>query len=164
LGRREPTLAPLTEVVVREMGPIYPELVAKASELRETTGAEEERFLETIAGGLDRLEEVFATGATTIAGDEAFKLYDTFGFPIDLTQIIAGERGVTVDLTGFERALEAQRERSRAARRDGATVGVNAAQVEEDGAIRPRRRSSPAIHAKDPTAWRTVKRGKQRFV
>src|SRR5262249_7316098 len=164
LGRREPTLAPLTEVVVREMGPVYPELVAKASELRQTTQAEEERFLETIAGGLDRLEEIFAAGATKIVGDEAFKLYDTFGFPIDLTQIIAGERGVSVDLAGFDRALEAQRERSRAARRDGATVGVDAAQVEPDGVIRPHRGSAPAIHAKDPAAWRTVKRGKQRFV
>ncbi|HEY8106126.1 MAG TPA: alanine--tRNA ligase, partial [Gemmatimonadales bacterium] len=106
LGRREPTLAPLTAVVVREMGGIYPELLTRAKHIHETTRAEEERFLETIEGGLKRLEEISATGTKTIPGDEAFKLYDTFGFPIDLTQIIVGERGVSVDLAGFERALE----------------------------------------------------------
>src|SRR6185437_194690 len=117
LGRREPTLAPLTDVVVREMGGVYPELVAKAKFLHETTQAEEERFLETVDGGLRRLDEIFATGARTIAGEDAFKLYDTFGFPIDLTEIIAGERGVEIDLAGFERALEEQRRRSREARK-----------------------------------------------
>jgi alanyl-tRNA synthetase len=146
LDRREPTLAPLTDVVVREMGGAYPELAAKAKYLHETTQAEEERFLETIDGGLLRLEEIFSAGTKTIAGDDAFKLYDTFGFPIDLTQIIAGERGVAVDLPGFERALDEQRERSRAARREVSGVGA------------------PAVHVKNPGAWRTLKRGKQRFV
>src|SRR4029077_9009044 len=122
LGRREPTLAPLTDVVVREMGGIYPELSTQARHIHATTLAEEERFLETIEGGLRRLEEVFTEGTTVIPGEEAFKLYDTFGFPIDLTQIIAGERGVAVDLVGFERALEEQRARSRAAR-DSTTTG-----------------------------------------
>jgi alanyl-tRNA synthetase len=105
LGRREPTLAPLTDVVVRQMGDVYPELTAKAGFIHEVTETEERRFLETIEGGLRRLEEIFASGATTISGEDAFKLYDTFGFPIDLTQIIAGERGVGVELGGFERAL-----------------------------------------------------------
>ncbi len=113
LGRREPTLAPLTEVVVREMGGAYPGLVARAGFINDATRSEEERFLETIEGGLGRLEEIFSGGASTIDGEEAFRLYDTFGFPVDLTQLIAGERGVTVDLDGFERALEQQRERSR---------------------------------------------------
>ena len=146
LGRREPTLAPLTEVVVREMGEVYPELAAKAAFIREVTENEEHRFLETIEGGLKRLEEIFASGTTTIPGDEAFRLYDTFGFPIDLTQIIAGERGVSVDLAGFERALDEQRERSRAARTSGA--------VER----------APAVHVAKPGKWRTVKRGRQKFV
>src|ERR671910_1560953 len=117
LDRREPTLAPLTDVVVRQMGDVYPELTAKAGFIHEVTETEERRFLETIEGGLKRLEEIFASGARTIPGDEAIKLYDTYGFPIDLTEIIAGERGVGVELDGFERALEEQRERSRAARR-----------------------------------------------
>ncbi len=145
LGRREPTLAPLTEIVVREMGGVYPELVAKAEFIREVTENEEHRFLETIEGGLRRLEEIFASGVETIPGEDAFKLYDTFGFPIDLTQIIAGERGVEVDLAGFERALGHQRQRSRDARSGARTSG-------------------PAVHVPKPGKWRTVKRGKQKFV
>ena len=113
LGRREPTLAPLTEVVIHEMGGAYPELVARAGFIGDATRSEEERFLETIEGGLGRLEEIFEGGTAAIDGEEAFRLYDTFGFPVDLTQLIAGERGVTVDFAGFERALEEQRVRSR---------------------------------------------------
>jgi alanyl-tRNA synthetase len=161
LGRREPTLAPLTNVVVREMGSVYPELVTQAKHIQETTRVEEERFLDTIEGGLKRLEELFASGARTIPGDDAFKLYDTFGFPIDLTQIIAGERGVSVDLAGFERALEEQRERSRAARRE-ATEAY--APGEKEVAEKRRAAKGPAVHAKKPEAWRTLKRGKQKFV
>jgi alanyl-tRNA synthetase len=152
LGRREPTLAPLTDVVVRQMGDVYPELTAKAGFIHEVTETEERRFLETIEGGLRRLEEIFASGATTISGEDAFKLYDTFGFPIDLTQIIAGERGVGVELGGFERALEEQRGRSRAAR--GGTPKID---VKPGG-------KAPAIHAAKAGKWRSVKRGKQKFV
>ncbi len=123
LGRKQPTLTPLTEVVVREMGEAYPELVAKAKYVADVTRQEEERFLETIDGGLKRLEEIFASGAKSISGVEAFKLYDTFGFPIDLTQIIAGERGVTVDQAGFEKALEEQRNRSREVHRAAKKTG-----------------------------------------
>ncbi len=113
LGRQQPTLAPLTAVVVREMGEAFPELRAKAQYIADVTRQEEERFLATIDGGLKRLEEIFAAGAKVIPGEEAFKLYDTFGFPIDLTQILADEHGATVDIAGFEQALEQQRERSR---------------------------------------------------
>ncbi len=147
LGRREPTLAPLTDLVVRDMGAAYPELVAKRQHIHDTTEAEEQRFLETIEGGLKRLEEIFASGATTIGGDEAFKLYDTFGFPIDLTQIIAGERGLSVDLAGFDRALDEQRERSREA----------AGRTREKG-------GAPAVHTRQAGKWRSLKRGKQKFV
>ncbi|MGE0354718.1 MAG: alanine--tRNA ligase [Gemmatimonadales bacterium] len=147
LGRREPILAPLSEIVVREMGEAYPELVARASFIREVTEQEENRFLETIEGGLRRLEEIFASGARAIPGEEAFKLYDTFGFPIDLTQLIARERGLTVDQAGFERALEEQRERSRAAREDGS------------------RGSGPAIITRPEAGeWQRVKPGPQQFV
>ena len=145
LGRREPTLAQLTSVVVEQLGGVYPDLVAKAAYIHEVTETEERRFLETIDGGLGRLEEIFASAATSIPGGEAFKLYDTFGFPIDLTQIIAGERGVEVDLEGFERELEKQRKRSRDARGIGGSRG-------------------PAVHVPKPGKWRTVKRGKQKFV
>ena len=149
LGRREPTLAPLTRVVAGQMGEVYPELTAKADYLHEVTETEERRFLETIEGGLKRLEEIFASGTRTISGSDAFKLYDTFGFPIDLTEIIAGERGVGVDLPGFEQALDEQRKRSRDARVSGG---------------RPAQPSAPAVHVSQPGKWRTIKRGKQKFV
>ena len=152
LGRREPTLAPLTSVVVRQMGTVYPELSAKADYIVEVTETEERRFLETIEGGLRRLDEIFASGSPLIPGADAFKLYDTFGFPIDLTQIIAGERGVDVDLAGFERALEEQRKRSRDAR---LTPGGSPAVGGVGG---------PAVHLSKAGKWRTVKRGKQKFV
>jgi len=145
LGRREPTLASLTDVVVAELGDVYPLLREKAAYIRDVTRNEEERFLETIEGGLRRLDEIFAAGARTIPGDEAFRLYDTFGFPIDLTEIIAGERGLTVDIAGFETALAEQRDRSRAARKSGAIA-------------------APAVHVAKPGAWTSVKRGRQKFV
>jgi alanyl-tRNA synthetase len=143
LGRREPTLASLTDVVVAEMGSAYPELVRKGDFIRDVTRKEEDRFLETVEGGLKRLDEIFASGSTAISGEDAFRLYDTFGFPIDLTEIIAGEHGVRVDLEGFEQALSKQRERSRSAR------GI---------------RKGGAARAETGGAWRTLKRGKQKFV
>ncbi len=113
LGRREPTLVHLTEAVVQQMGRVYPELAEKSSDIQQVTRAEEQRFLETIEDGLERLDELMSGPAGVIPGDEAFKLYDTFGFPIDLTEVIAGERGWSVDEAGFELALSGQRERSR---------------------------------------------------
>ncbi|HMG17904.1 MAG TPA: alanine--tRNA ligase [Gemmatimonadales bacterium] len=117
LGRREPTLAPLTRAVSGVMGEVYPELVSKEQHIERVTRAEEERFLETIEGGLSRLEEL--KGAKAISGADAFKLYDTYGFPIDLTQMIASERRQTVDVEAFDLALGQQRNRSRAAREVG---------------------------------------------
>jgi alanyl-tRNA synthetase len=160
LGRREPTLAQLTTIVVREMGAVYPELRARADYIHEVTETEESRFLETIEGGLRRLDEIFASGSTSISGADAFKLYDTFGFPIDLTQIIAEERGVRVDLEGFEQALEEQRNRSRTARISGAVPATSAGgRGPGTGKV-----ESPAVHVRQPGKWRTVKRGKQKFV
>jgi alanyl-tRNA synthetase len=117
LGRREPTLAPLTRAVTGVMGDVYPELVSKEQHLERVTRAEEERFLETIEGGLSRMEEL--RHQPVISGEDAFKLYDTYGFPLDLTQMIAAEHGHTVDNEGFEQALGHQRRRSRAARKAG---------------------------------------------
>ncbi|HEV8380664.1 MAG TPA: alanine--tRNA ligase [Gemmatimonadales bacterium] len=124
LGRREPTLAPLTRAVTGVMGEVYPELGSKEPHIERVTRAEEERFLETIEGGLSRLDEL--KSAKVISGDDAFKLYDTYGFPIDLTQMIAGERGQTVDVEGFERALGQQRRKSRAARKARTRETANA--------------------------------------
>jgi alanyl-tRNA synthetase len=144
LGRKEPTLASLTGTVVDLMAATYPDLGAKRDLIRNVTEQEEVRFLETIEGGLARLEQIFATGTGAIAGDEAFRLYDTFGFPIDLTELIARERGVSVDFPGFEAALDAQRERSRSAR--------------------PGRAKEAGAGASSDEGWRELARGKQAFV
>ena len=114
LGRREPTLVALVDEVVKVMGGHYPELVKNATHLAGVTRAEEERFFETIEGGLERMQAL-----TSVSADEAFKLYDTYGFPIDLTEIVAAERGMAVDVPGFEKLLDVQRARSRADRAEG---------------------------------------------
>ncbi|MDX1493494.1 MAG: alanine--tRNA ligase, partial [Longimicrobiales bacterium] len=116
LGRRTPTLADVVDAVVDTMGDVYSDLKARREHLLRTTRGEEERFLATIEGGLERFDELAGGEGGTIPGDEAFKLYDTFGFPLDLTQLMAEERGYEVDVEGFEEALEAQRRRSRADR------------------------------------------------
>ncbi len=121
LGRREPTLAQLTRAVTGAMGDVYPELVSKEQHVERVTRAEEERFLETIEGGLARMEEL--RHQPVISGEDAFKLYDTYGFPPDLTQMIAAEHGHTVDVEGFEQALGQQRRRSRAARKAAGGAG-----------------------------------------
>lgn len=122
LGRREPTLVHVVDAVVDEMASIFPDLVARREHLRSVTRAEEERFLATIEGGLGRFDELAPEGGVgVIPGEEVFRLYDTYGFPLDLTQLMAEERGWTVDAEGFQAALEAQRERSRA---DRAASGV----------------------------------------
>ncbi len=132
LGRREPTLDRLVGVVSDLMSDVYPELSARRDHLVRTTRAEEERFLDTIDAGMDRFEEVApAGGRGVIAGDEAFRLYDTFGFPYDLTELMAAERGYTVDRAGFERALEAQRRQSRERSTTPGGAGAGRALTEE---------------------------------
>jgi len=122
LGRRDPTLIAVVESVVDSMSDIYPELQERRDHIVGTTRAEEERFLATIEGGMDRFDLVVPRdgekdGAPlVVSGSDAFKLYDTFGFPLDLTQLMAEERGYSVDVEAFESALEEQRQRSRADR------------------------------------------------
>ncbi|MEJ2311917.1 MAG: alanine--tRNA ligase [Gemmatimonadales bacterium] len=114
LGRREPTLDKLVETVVDEMSASYPELRARQDHLVLTTRAEEDRFLSTIDEGMRRFEEVAPErGTGVIPGSEVFRLYDTYGFPLDLTELMASERGYTLDEDGFRVALAEQRERSR---------------------------------------------------
>ncbi len=120
LGRKAPTLASVVEVVINTMGDVYPELREKRNHILKTTHVEEEAFLATIEGGMSRLDQLAPAHSTqggrdvrgTISGDDAFRLYDTFGFPIDLTELIARERGYVVDIAGFESALDTQRRRS----------------------------------------------------
>jgi alanyl-tRNA synthetase len=115
MGQSEPMLVDLAGVVVDLMGDDYPELLEKSGQITSVTRAEEERFLDTIEGGLKRLDELTAGGPGMIVGADAFKLYDTYGFPFDLTQLMAAERGWDVDRIGFEKALGEQQERSRTA-------------------------------------------------
>ncbi len=122
LGRREPTLVEVVAAVIETMSEAYPELEESREHLLSTTRAEEGRFLSTIEGGLARFDELAPESGlrekrkAVISGADAFKLYDTFGFPLDLTELMAEERGYRVDVIGFENALEEQRERSRADR------------------------------------------------
>ncbi|HEX6912934.1 MAG TPA: alanine--tRNA ligase [Longimicrobium sp.] len=126
LGRREPTLVEVVEAVVDRMGVAYPELMSRREYITSNTRAEEERFLATIESGLKLFDQLApAGGAGTIPGADVFKLYDTFGFPVDLTELMAAERGYAVDQAGFDAALEAQRARSRADRA-AAGIGVEA--------------------------------------
>jgi alanyl-tRNA synthetase len=122
LGIREPFLHEIALEVVRLMGDAYPELVTRREVIASVSQQEEVRFRETIERGLKMLDEevdaMRSRGATVIRGETAFKLYDTFGFPLDLTQVIAQERSLTVDEAGYEKALEEQRARS-----DGSKVG-----------------------------------------
>ncbi|MCC7196353.1 MAG: alanine--tRNA ligase [Gemmatimonadaceae bacterium] len=125
LGKREPALVHVVARVVAEMRDVYPELKARQTHILDSTRAEEERFLATIDGGMARFDELAPEGSTqgsnrvrgTIAGEDAFRLYDTFGFPIDLTELMARERGYLVDIAGFEAALAGQREQSREERK-----------------------------------------------
>ncbi|GEO26793.1 alanine--tRNA ligase [Alicyclobacillus acidoterrestris] len=120
LGIEKPFMYQLVDVVDEIMGADYPEIREKRQLISRVVKTEEERFHETLIEGEALLADVIgslqATGQTVISGDDAFRLYDTYGFPIDLTVEIASESGFTVDRDGFERALEAQRERARAAR------------------------------------------------
>ncbi|MEX2526375.1 MAG: alanine--tRNA ligase [Gemmatimonadota bacterium] len=119
MGRREPTLVSVVDEVIRTMAPAYPELEDRRDVLLRVTRQEEERFLSTIQGGMERFDEVAPVRESpeddaVLDGAEAFRLYDTFGFPLDLTAIMAKERGYQVDRAGFEAALLEQRQRSRA--------------------------------------------------
>ena len=132
LGRREPTLAEVVERVIDGMRGAYSELAAARASVLATARGEEERFLATIDGGMARLSRVaprLAAGRSprpVIAGAEVFRLYDTFGFPPDLTRIVAEERGYALDMEGFEEALEGQRRRSRVVIARNATISVKA--------------------------------------
>ena len=115
LGQKQPFFYKLVPTLVAEMGLAYPELAAKRSTVEKALQAEEERFGETLENGMKVFDELAGRSKKTIAGADAFRLYDTYGFPVDLTADIARERGLTVDMEGFEKAMNEQRERARAA-------------------------------------------------
>ena len=115
LGARTPFFHKLVAALVAEMGEAYPELRAAQARVTEVLQQEEERFFKTIATGMEILEAALASGTRQIDGATAFKLHDTFGFPVDLTGDVCRERGVTVDEAGFNALLDKQREGGRAA-------------------------------------------------
>ncbi|WP_348760991.1 alanine--tRNA ligase [uncultured Salinisphaera sp.] len=110
-------VAPLNEL----MGEAYPELAEAYPQIERVVAQEEQRFSETLSSGMKILEDAVASmSGTEIPGETVFKLYDTYGFPVDLTNDVARERGLTIDSAGFEREMDAQRERARAASQFGA--------------------------------------------
>jgi alanyl-tRNA synthetase len=128
LGIQEPFFYKLVEVLEAEMGDAYPELTRGRAHAQRVLQQEEERFAATLANGMVLLEGAIRNlqGAKVIDGDTVFKLYDTFGFPVDLTADVARERGLEIDQTRFEAAMEEQRRRSQEASKFGVDLGGGA--------------------------------------
>jgi alanyl-tRNA synthetase len=129
LGFHEPFFYGLVEIVAHTMGAVFPELRSRQESVRNTIRGEEEAFNKTLDRGIELFNEEVArstapatassgrTAASQLTGEFAFKLYDTYGFPLDLTELMARERGLSVDVAGFNRLMEEQRERARAAQK-----------------------------------------------
>ncbi|WP_026431145.1 alanine--tRNA ligase [Paracidovorax oryzae] len=115
LGRKTPFFHKLVKDLVAQMGDAYPKLREQEQRITEVLKAEEERFFETLANGMDILDAALGGGAKVLPGDVAFKLHDTYGFPLDLTNDVCRERGVTVDEDGFNAAMDRQKAQARAA-------------------------------------------------
>jgi alanyl-tRNA synthetase len=125
LGARKPFFHSLVAALDAEMGEAFPELRRAASRVTEVLKAEEERFFLTIHHGMEILEAALAGGTKVIDGDTAFKLHDTFGFPVDLTGDVCRERGVTVDGAGFDAAMNRQRAMARSATKFKMAAGLH---------------------------------------
>lgn len=119
LGLHEPFFYKLVEILARTMGSVFQEIQARQKHVEEVLRREEEAFNKTLDTGLDVFESLLpeGKGAGEISGKDAFKLYDTYGFPLDLTQLMARERGLGVDVEGFNHLMEEQRARARAAQK-----------------------------------------------
>ncbi len=115
LGARQPFFHKLVPALVAEMGDAYPELRQAQTKVMDVLRQEEERFFQTISNGMEILETALAKGAKVLDGETAFRLHDTFGFPLDLTADVCRERSVSVDSHGFETAMQKQRDLARAA-------------------------------------------------
>lgn len=115
LGRREPFFYQLVATLVAEMGDAYPELILNKELIEKTLHQEEERFFQTIDNGMTLLQEELKTSPKLLSGEVAFKLYDTYGFPLDLTQDVCREHNIEVDIAGFDVCMARQREMAKAA-------------------------------------------------
>lgn len=120
LGLTEPFLYNVVPAVAEAMSAAYPEIAMKQGDIQAEIKREEERFFRTLEGGMKRLEDVMAdlkaSGLSIVSGQEAFVLYDTYGFPFDIVRDVARENGLGVDETGYQKAMQEQKERARAAR------------------------------------------------
>ena len=128
LGMHEPFIYQLVPILVETMSYIFPEIKSNQEHIQKVIKGEEESFNATLDNGLKIFEELITKPETqnlkTISGEDAFKLYDTFGFPLDLTQLMATERGLKVDVVGFNTLMEEQKERSRTSGKDTAYGGI----------------------------------------
>ncbi len=125
LGARTPFFHLLVAPLAAEMGDAYPELRREAARITDVLKQEEERFFQTIANGMEILEAALAGGTQRLDGEVAFKLHDTYGFPLDLTADVCRERGVAVDAEAFDAAMTRQREKARAAARFKMVQGLD---------------------------------------
>ncbi|HXZ91736.1 MAG TPA: alanine--tRNA ligase, partial [Burkholderiales bacterium] len=125
LGQKQPFFHRLVEDLDRAMGAAYPELTAAKSRVAQVLRQEEERFAETLHHGMQVLDAALAGEGPMLDGETVFRLYDTFGFPVDLTADICRERGIQLDIAGFEAAMSQQRERARAASRFAMSAGLD---------------------------------------
>ncbi|MFO8010784.1 MAG: alanine--tRNA ligase [Dehalococcoidia bacterium] len=123
LGLKEAFIAGLAKVVIEQMGGLYPELSRGRKYILDVINIEENKFYETLTTGMNMLEQIIdsnrARGITEVSGEQAFRLYDTYGFPVEITAEIAADNDMAVDLDGFEREMGAQRERAREAKKFG---------------------------------------------
>lgn len=121
LGFREPVMYKLVATLVNTMGNYFKEIAKNQSNIEKIIKGEEESFLQTMERGLEQIEDIIQdlknNNLTIIKGEDAFLLYDTFGFPLDLTELIASENNISVDVQGFEERMQEQKDRSRAARK-----------------------------------------------
>ncbi|MGA2749207.1 MAG: alanine--tRNA ligase [Verrucomicrobiota bacterium] len=126
LGFHEPFFYKLAEVLAQTMGDVFPEVRARQTHVQEVIKTEEEAFNKTLDRGIELFnEEADRAGVKSISGAFAFKLYDTYGFPLDLTELMARERGLSVDCAGFEILMEEQRARARAAQKKEIVAASN---------------------------------------
>ncbi len=130
LGMRDPFIYKLVEILAKNMGIAFPEIVSAKDRIMEVIKSEEENFNQTLDRGLEIFEgvagRVAASGKTIIPGEEVFKMYDTYGFPVDLTNLLAQERQMQIDLPSFEKLMTEQQERSREATKKVININVTA--------------------------------------
>lgn len=141
LGIEKSVLSEISDVVIRQMSVGYPELRERRDLIWNMVDLEENRFRETLDQGMAMLDDLMndleSRGESVIKGEDVFRLYDTFGFPRELSQEIAAERGFSIDFSGFDAAMAAQRERARAARTGGSYLGGEGAGTEHIDGVTP---------------------------